>query len=116
MPDLSKAAIPLDTAASEGSLAIRLVFKFLALLLETGKIDDGDVSAIATGLIADLGSDAERAAQWRMLEQWLPDFKRDADGDSQRNKGDHDEQRKTGAGRGRRRHPVARCADRRGGA
>ena len=76
MTDLDKAAIPLDTAASEASLAVRLLFKFLALLRETGKIDDADVRAIATGLIADLGSDAERAAQWRMLEQWLPDFER----------------------------------------
>ena len=76
MPDLGKAAIPLDTAASEGSLAVRLLFKFLALLRETGKVDDGDVRAIASGLIADLGSDAERAAQWRMLEQWLPGFER----------------------------------------
>lgn len=76
MPDLGKAAIPLDTAASEGSLAVRLLFKFLALLRETGKIDDADVRAIATGLIADLGSDAERSAQWRMLEQWLPNLER----------------------------------------
>lgn len=92
MPDLSKAAIPLDTAASEGSLAVRLIFKFLVLLRETGKIDDADVSAIATGLIADLGSDAERAAQWRMLEEWLPDFNRDGNDDKQRAEGDHDEQ------------------------
>lgn len=84
MPDLSKAAIPLDTAASEGSLAIRLVFKFLALLRETGKIDDGDVSTIATGLIADLGSDAERAGQWRMLKEWLPNLERDGDDEKQR--------------------------------
>lgn len=92
MPDLSKAAIPLETAASESSLAIRLVFKFLALLRETDKTDDADVSAIATGLIADLGSDAERAAQWRMLGEWLPDLERNANDDNQRNKGDHDEQ------------------------
>jgi len=74
------------------SLAIRLVFKFLALLRETGKIDDGDVSTIATGLIADLGSDAERAGQWRMLEEWLPDLERDGDDEKQRTKGDHHEQ------------------------
>jgi hypothetical protein len=90
MADLSKAAIPLETAASEASLAVRLIFKFLALLRETGKIDDEDVRTIATGLIADLGSDAERASQWRMLEEWLPEFERDADGSQQRAEADHE--------------------------
>lgn len=74
MADLGKASIPLDTATGEGSLAVRLIFKLLALLRETGKIDDDELNTIATGLIAELGSDKERFEQWRMLGDWLPDF------------------------------------------
>lgn len=79
MANLQEAAIPLDTAASEGSLAVRLVFKMLAMLRESGTIDDETLETVAEGLIAELGSEQERAAQWRMLEDWLPKFLRDGE-------------------------------------
>lgn len=76
MSNLQEAAIPLDTAASKGILAVRLVFKMVALMRESEAIDDDTLETVAKGLIAELGSDQDRAGQWRMLKDWLPDFSR----------------------------------------
>jgi hypothetical protein len=76
MSDLTESSIPLFAATNNASLGIRLTFKLIAWLHETGKLDIDEVEAVAGGLIAELGSDQERFAQWQMLRDWVPDLKK----------------------------------------
>lgn len=76
MADLKEASIPLFAAVNQASLGVRLTFKLLAWLHESGKLDDNELEAIAGGLIAELGSDQERFEQWSMLRSWVPSLRR----------------------------------------
>jgi hypothetical protein len=76
MSDLKEASIPLFAAVNQASLGIRLTFKLLAWLRETGKLTDEELEEIAGGLIVELGSDQERFEQWQMLKTWAPDLGR----------------------------------------
>jgi hypothetical protein len=76
MADLTEASIPLFAATNTASLSLRLTFKLLAWLYETGKLDRDEIEAIAGGLIAELGSDQERFEQWQMLRDWVPDLRK----------------------------------------
>jgi hypothetical protein len=78
MADLKEASIPLFAATNTASLGLRLTFKLIAWLYETGKLDRDEVEAIAGGLIAELGSDQERLEQWQMLREWVPALKKPA--------------------------------------
>ncbi|MBA2936097.1 hypothetical protein HZF05_18600 [Sphingomonas sp. CGMCC 1.13654] len=79
MADLNEASIPLFAATNTGSLSLRLTFKLLAWLYEADKLDRDELEAIAGGLIAELGSDAERFEQWQMLRDWVPDLRKPRD-------------------------------------
>jgi len=76
MPDLADRSIPLEERVSEGALGVALVFKLLALLRKTGKLDDDETRTIAASLIAELDGTQLRFEMWTTLETWLPDFKR----------------------------------------
>jgi hypothetical protein len=76
MSDLTEASIPLFAATNTASLSLRLTFKLLAWMYEIGKLDRDEIEAIAGGLIAELGSDAERFEQWQMLRDWVPDLRK----------------------------------------
>jgi len=76
MPDLADRSIPIEQRVSEGALGVALVFKLLALLRKTDKIDDDDLRTIGGSLIAELDGTQLRYETWTTLETWLPDFKR----------------------------------------
>lgn len=76
MPDLDVRSIPIEHRVSEGALGVALVFKLLALLRKTGKLDDDELRTIASSLIAELDGTQLRFETWTTLEEWLPDFKR----------------------------------------
>ena len=79
MPELEDRSIPLEQRVSEGALGVALVFKLLALLRKTDKIDDDELRMIGTSLIAELDGTQLRYETWTTLEGWLPDFKRPED-------------------------------------
>jgi hypothetical protein len=79
MADLTEASIPLFAATNTASLSLRLTFKLIAWLYETGKLDRDEIEAIGGGLIAELGSDQERFEQWQMLRDWVPDLRKPRD-------------------------------------
>ncbi len=76
MPELEDRSIPLEQRVSEGALGVALVFKLLALLRKTDKIDDDELRMIGTSLIAELDGTKLRFETWTTLETWLPEFKR----------------------------------------
>ncbi len=79
MPEIEDRLFTPEEGSTDAQLAINLILKLLVNLKSLGKIDDDELTSIATSLIAELSSDKERFDAWERLERLSPGFERPKD-------------------------------------